>query len=324
MRSSSKSRRVPQVLRSREYFQAGFPLFILECEQKAISAHGHDFFEMVYVRRGRGAHHIGRQKFALRAGDLFIIHPGESHSYTPEAGTALQIVNVLWQPELVREVLGIEKPKARRGKDSGWLHSESLPYIEPLFKARSRFHHHLHLGGSAAFRVEVLLDEMRREAQAAREGQAAPGCHGLLRHLFCALLILLSRVHEEQSTRRATSTRHSNTASPRAAQQDAVARAIAFLEARWNQPLCVDEVASHVALSSSRLAHLFKQHTGRSPMAYLQALRIERACGLLRESTLSTQRVATECGFGDTRFFHRVFRRHAGCSPLQWRKQNAT
>lgn len=296
-----------RLLQSREYFEAGFPLYLMEVEQGTSHTHAHEFFEMVYVRRGYGTHVIGKEKYPIRAGDLFIIHPREAHHYQLEGENSLRIVNVLWQPALVRELL--------RASDA-LLPSSSLPYIEPLWKSRAKFTHRLHLSGSSAFRVEVLLDEMRREIEAAREGQAAPGCHALLRHLFCSLLILLSRALQQEIT----APRHESTlASQRGAQQQTVARAIEFIEQRQSETIRVSDVASHVALSASRLAHLFKAHTGRSVIEYAHELRITRAAKLMRTSTLPAQNIAIECGFGDARFFHRIFRRHFGCSPLQWR-----
>ena len=303
-----KARR--QILKSREYFDAGFPLYIQEVPQKAIHTHAHEFFEMVYVRRGRGAHVIGREKYSIRAGDLFIIHPGEAHRYALDPESTLLIVNVLWQPKLVRQLL-------RAGENS--LSSQALPYITPLLKPRQKFSHHIRLGASAAFRVELMLDEMQREINAARDGMPAPGCHALLRHLFCSLLILLSRVQHEQSQLPDEATRTVRESSSRVAGREAVARAIEFLEAHWNRPVRVEELASHVALSASRFSHLFKAHTGRSPIAYQHALKMERATQLLETSTLPVHEIARRCGFEETRFFHRVFRRHFDCSPLQWR-----
>ena len=299
-----------RVLRSREFFETGFPLYLMEVEQDATLAHAHEFFEMVYVRRGRGLHQIGEHFYPLRAGDLFIIHPREAHRYQPEEGSRLRIVNVLWQPALVRELLRA---------DGSLLPSSSLPYIEPLLKPRAKFSHRLHLSGSDAFRVETLLDEMRREIEAARAQQAPPGCHALLRHLFCSLLILLSRAMQEETK---ATPRQGNLASQRGAQQQTVSRAIAFLEKHQNENVRVGDVASHVALSSSRLAHLFKAQTGRGVIEYLHGLRVSRAAELLKGSTQSVRGIASECGFGDARFFHRVFRRHFGCSPLQWRDSN--
>jgi AraC-like DNA-binding protein len=283
-------------LRSREYFEAGFPLVLMSLDQVAIPEHSHDFYEMVYVRRGRGVHVIEGAHYAIRAGDFYFLRPGENHFYQPD-GT-LKITNVLWQPSLVREVLRADM---------------SLAFLKPLLRSREpaeRLLRRLHLSGSMAFRVENLLDEMQREFETARSGDGSS--HALLRHLFCALLILLARADAALSTPAVKTSRPSTA-------QTAVARAIGYLEEHRAQAVRVSEVAAHVALSSGRLAHLFKEQTGRSIIEYLHELRLEKACAALRESDSPISEIAADAGYNDTRFFYRVFRRQYGCSPLQFR-----
>lgn len=288
-----------QILRSRGYFEAGFPLVLMSLEQSALAEHTHDFYEMVYVRRGRGTHVIEGVPYPIRAGDFYFLRPGETHGYLPE-GT-LRITNVLWQPSLVREILQAEA---------------SLAFLKPLLRSRASADpslRRLHLAGSAAFRVENLLDEMQREFEITRAPASDSGSHSLLRHLFCALLILLSRADTALSTPVAVKAARPNTA------QTVVARAIAYLEAHCTEAVRVSEVAAHVALSEGRLAHLFKAQTGRSVIEYLHELRLEKACAALRESDSPIGDIAAEAGYNDARFFHRVFRRHAGCSPGEYR-----
>ena len=292
------------ILRSREHLDAGFPLAVVEVEQACASSHAHDFYEMVYVRRGRGTHIIEDHPYPIRAGDFYFLRPGESHSYVPDG--PLKIVNILWQPDLVREIM-------RADKDS------SLAFLKPFLRSRAKSQpafRRLHLSGSAAFRVENLLDEMRREIAAASGDASVMGCHAMLRHLFCALLVLLSRAHAAASTRA-----KSNRANSQTDAQHSIARAIMYLEERSSETIRVPEIAAHVALSPGRFAHLFKAHTGRSPIEYLHELRLEKVCAALRESTLPIQEIAGEAGYNDSRFFHRVFRRHAGCNPTEYRSQ---
>ena len=296
-----------QILRSREFLNAGFPLVVAEVDQPAAESHAHDFYEMVYVRRGRGTHIIEDHPYPIRAGDFYFLRPGESHSYLPDG--PLKIVNILWQPDLVREIM-------RADKDS------SLTFLKPLLRTRAKSQtvfRRLHLSGSAAFRVENLLDEMRREIASASGDASAMGCHAMLRHLFCALLVLLSRASAAAST-----PAKSDRANKETNAQLAIARAIAYLEQHSSETIRVTEIAAHVALSPGRFAHLFKTHTGRSPIEYLHELRLEKVCAALRESTLPIQEIAGEAGYNDPRFFHRVFRRHAGCNPTEYRAQFPT
>ncbi|MBQ4165586.1 MAG: helix-turn-helix transcriptional regulator, partial [Oscillospiraceae bacterium] len=48
-------------------------------------------------------------------------------------------------------------------------------------------------------------------------------------------------------------------------------------------------------------------------------IRIRRACSLLRENTLSITEVALRCGFSDSNYFSRAFRKCCGMTPSQYR-----
>jgi AraC-like DNA-binding protein/mannose-6-phosphate isomerase-like protein (cupin superfamily) len=300
-------------LRARQYFSSAFPLYIAEVQQTAIDEHSHEFFEMVYVRRGRGWHFIEGERYPIQAGDLYVISPDETHGYAPLESETLHIINLLWMPSLVEDVL---RPAKSRAKDASSTLSgaRQLLYVEPMLRRETRFTRRLHLSGRTALRVELLIDEMRRE-----QAQAAAGCEMLLRHLFCALLVILSRAYDEQNERS-----RSRSESPRIAPQEAVvSRAIEYIEENYTRAVRVSEVAAHVALSSSRLSHIFKQHTRRGINEYLHEYRIARACAALMESRLSVGEIAADVGYSDTRFFHRVFRRHTGCNPTQYRQHCA-
>jgi len=108
----------------------------------------------------------------------------------------------------------------------------------------------------------------------------------------------------------------------RSPQQQTVARALEYIEENYARHLRVDEIAAHVALSPSRLAHLFKAGTGRGPIAYLQEFRIVRACAELWNGARPVGEIAAACGYDDARFFRRAFRRHTGCSPTEYRRQS--
>ena len=49
-------------------------------------------------------------------------------------------------------------------------------------------------------------------------------------------------------------------------------------------------------------------------------IRIRRASALLRESTLPITEIALRCGFGDSNYFSRAFRKASGMTPSQFRK----
>lgn len=99
-----------------------------------------------------------------------------------------------------------------------------------------------------------------------------------------------------------------------------VTRACEYMETRLHQHFDVDEVASVCNLSSSRLAHLFKQEMGIGPKAWSSNLRLQQARKLLLSSDVAIAAIAEKVGYEDPAQFARNFRRNVGCSPREFRK----
>lgn len=89
----------------------------------------------------------------------------------------------------------------------------------------------------------------------------------------------------------------------------------ANLARRWS----VDELANEVHLSKSQLNRVFVEAYGKSPIAYLSMLRIERMARLLEGTDEPVAVVARAVGWGDPDFAARQFRRRLGITPLQYR-----
>jgi len=64
---------------------------------------------------------------------------------------------------------------------------------------------------------------------------------------------------------------------------------------------------------------LFKRLTGETPAAYLLQQRLAHALELLRHTSLRVYEIAEHCGFRDSAYFCRIFRRKFGIPPGNWR-----
>jgi AraC-like DNA-binding protein len=80
------------------------------------------------------------------------------------------------------------------------------------------------------------------------------------------------------------------------------------------------EIARACGLSSGYFARAFRKSTALAPHAWLQKARVERAMTLLRQPNITLSEVAIACGFFDHSHFSRVFARHTGHSPRNWRR----
>jgi len=102
-----------------------------------------------------------------------------------------------------------------------------------------------------------------------------------------------------------------------------VQQALNYLAANLNQPVARPEVAEAVGLSEPRLAELFRQQLGLTPMQYLEERRMSRAMELLATTSMLIGEVAAHVGFHDPDYFTNRFRRRTGLTPLAYRRDLA-
>jgi transcriptional regulator GlxA family with amidase domain len=79
-------------------------------------------------------------------------------------------------------------------------------------------------------------------------------------------------------------------------------------------------MARDAGMSVRTLARRFKAATGTLPGAYLQMIRIAAARQLFEDGAPSVSQVGVQVGYEDTAFFRRVFKRHTGLTPSDYRE----
>ena len=97
----------------------------------------------------------------------------------------------------------------------------------------------------------------------------------------------------------------------------------AFLQEHFVRGVSIEQLAHAVSMSPRNLIRRFKAATGRVPGEYLQALRVGAAREQLERGGASIQEICTRVGYEDLAFFRRVFRRHTGTSPAEYRSRFA-
>lgn len=100
-----------------------------------------------------------------------------------------------------------------------------------------------------------------------------------------------------------------------------VAEALRFIRENAANPLRVQDVLKHLALSRRTLERRFLAAIGRTPLAEIHRVHLERARQLLIETDLGIPEVAERSGFGDDTRFNFLFRRSCGTTPTAYRKQ---
>jgi AraC-like DNA-binding protein len=96
-------------------------------------------------------------------------------------------------------------------------------------------------------------------------------------------------------------------------------RAKDLADARYFEPLGVDELARAAGLSRAHFSREFRRAFGETPHAYLVTRRLERAAALLRSTDRSVADVCLSVGLQSIGSFTTSFTRTYGRSPTAYR-----
>ncbi len=98
-------------------------------------------------------------------------------------------------------------------------------------------------------------------------------------------------------------------------------RVAQYLQDHIGEDISVDRLADVACVAKPHLSRLCHKSFGMSPIKYVTRKKVQYAQELLLTTDLSVQRIAGTVGFPDTSYFIRVFRKHIGFTPQDYRER---
>lgn len=101
-----------------------------------------------------------------------------------------------------------------------------------------------------------------------------------------------------------------------------LSKALDYIEKHFTEQIALQDVSEHAFASPFYISRLFKKELGISFVDYLGALRVDNARRLLRETQMRIFEVSERVGIQDAHYFAKLFKKHAGISPTEYRAEN--
>jgi len=124
---------------------------------------------------------------------------------------------------------------------------------------------------------------------------------------WCANIVNIIRIYAEARQRQSGPDSH------------AFRQVLEYMARHIASAVRMEELAALAYMQPTYFIRKFRQNFGLPPMAYFNRMRMHKAMGMLAGTALSIERIAAEVGMQDASYFARVFRKHCGVTPSEYR-----
>ncbi len=283
--------------RGRELAAHGTALFPIACyyddlAKEDVPWHWHDELEAVVVAEGTAAVVVDSKEYIVGQGEGFFINAGVLHAASIRASAACRFHSAVFHPRLIGG-----------GIDSIFWQN----YIHPLIEnAALKI---IHFGRSGRWHREAIqaIDVAWQECAMER-----PGYEFRVRSSLSQLVFLLSG-HLSATT---------NRPSERELRDEKRIKAmLQYIQEHHNGELSTARIAESAMIGESECLRCFRNTIGVSPIQYVKQFRIQRAAELLTSTGQRIADISAHCGFQDTSYFAKTFRKIKGCTPTEYRER---
>ena len=98
-------------------------------------------------------------------------------------------------------------------------------------------------------------------------------------------------------------------------------RILAYVESKLYEPLTVADICQQFSLSRSTLQILFKNAVNQSPKKYINDMKLERSCQMLRENKYTISEISLKLGYSSIHYFSNAFNQKYHISPSEYAKR---
>ena len=95
---------------------------------------------------------------------------------------------------------------------------------------------------------------------------------------------------------------------------------IDYIDAHFTEKIYIETLAEMITVSNDYFTKMFKDSIGKTPIDYINGLRINKALTYLSTTDMPLNDVSDVIGFSGPNYFHKIFKQYMGTSPLAYRK----
>ncbi|CAM4385341.1 transcriptional regulator, AraC family [Pedobacter westerhofensis] len=253
--------------------------------------HGHTYYELIYIFKGKGIHLLNHNRINYQAGDLFLISPGDHHHFEIRRPTRFVVIKFT------------EGYFAASGKmiSSSGLSPLDLMRMSALKESKLTF------GPFAATSLKNIISNITLYKDQNNAGSSLA--------LHFQILSVFGLIEEVR-------TRSEPSIDPEKSEGPLV---IDYIHQNIYDPqMCrIKNIAAHFNISLSYFGDYFRRNYGISYREYIKQYRLSLIQKRIEGGTLSLKQIAREFGFNDESHLSNFFRNQLNLRPAAYRKEKS-
>lgn len=250
--------------------------------------HWHSYFEITYVRKGRGRYFVNGQEYTMSEDDIIIFNNVEPHGWSL-LEQDMHLIVMVFAPEFIAEKMNFF----------------DYEYLKPFVERGSNFKNRIGKEEPVSHEIRKGIREIKAEWEERREGYPLMIKANVLR-----ILTMLIRAYQDDSKSDAMLKEKKNA-------MKRLEQALAYIDAHYCERISLDDAAAAAYMSSNYFSSYFRKVMNVSFSDYVTRLRIFHARELLRDTDRSVTDIAMECGFHNISNFYRLYKKHVGKPPRE-------
>ena len=95
---------------------------------------------------------------------------------------------------------------------------------------------------------------------------------------------------------------------------------ITYIDEHFREKIYIEELSAMINVSPDYFTKMFKESIGKTPIDYINAMKVNTAMDILCTTEMSMTEIAEAVGFCNPNYFHKIFKQYMLTSPLAYKK----
>lgn len=267
-----------------------------EYGEGVVKLHFHNLMEIGCCKYGYGILRLDDRKLPYGPGMISIIPKNYPHTTNSEEGTCSYWEFVFLDPESILRTVFPNNPVQQNR-------------LLKLLNANAYFGRYDQYA-SVARLADQILKEMWLKG---------PFYTEVVRNLTSALLFEIARIGSAGPDNTSAIPASADAKDSNQLDISVIGKALEYISRNYKEQIRIEQLAAVCSLSETHFRRLFREYLKMTPVEYINMVRIQMACDLLKKTNDPIDTVALKSGFTNASSFNRNFKQMIGATPYKWK-----